>query len=334
MTGATGRGDGAGVLGSPVPRKEDFRFLTGRGRFVSDMVLPGMLHAAFVRSPYAHATVNGVDATAALALPGVAAVLAPDDPAVIGVRITARSELPTYVETSQPVLAWPKVRFAGEAVALVAAADRATAADAAELVEVTYEPRPVVVDPLAALDGDPGSGAVVHDAAPDNVYLRRRFEAGDPDGALAASHLVVERAYRTNRHAGVPIEGRAAVASWDAADRTLTLWSGTQIPHLARHALAVLLGMAERRIRGVAPDVGGGFGVKASLYPEEVALCLLALRLGRPVKWVEQRSEHMVAAHHARDHAYRVTAGFEADGRLTALVADAVCNAGAYSVYP
>jgi carbon-monoxide dehydrogenase large subunit len=329
---------GNGVLGSAVPRKEDMRLLTGRGRYVSDMVVPGMLHAGFVRSPYAHAEVNGVDASAALAVPGVATVVAGDDPMVIGVRITARSELPSYVETSQPVLAWPKVRFAGEAVAVVVAADRATATDAAEQVDVDYDPRPVVVDPLAALDagpgGDNGAGAVVHDAAPDNVYLRRRFEAGDPDGALAASHLVVERTYRTNRQAGVPLEGRAALASWDAADRTLTLWSGTQIPHLTRHALAVLLGMAERRIRVVAPDVGGGFGVKASLYPEEVVLCLLALKLGRPVKWVESRSEHMVAAHHARDHVYRVKAGFSEDGRLTALVADAVCNAGAYSVYP
>ncbi|HEV7686124.1 MAG TPA: xanthine dehydrogenase family protein molybdopterin-binding subunit, partial [Acidimicrobiia bacterium] len=334
-----------GVLGSSVPRKEDRRLLTGRGRYVSDLVLPGMLHAAFVRSPYAHAMVTGVDASAALAVPGVVAVVTGDDPSVVGVRITARSELPGYVETSQPLLAWPKVRFAGEAVAVVVAADRTVAADAAELVEVSYEPLPVVVDAVAAIDGtigagrggrpgDGGRGAVVHDAAPDNVYLRRRFEAGDPEGALAASHLVVERAYRTNRHAGVPIEGRAAVASWDDSDRALTLWSGTQIPHLARHALAVLLGMGEHRIRVVAPDVGGGFGVKASLYPEEVALCLLARRLRRPVKWVEQRSEHMVAAHHARDHAYRVTAGFEADGRLTALVADAVCNAGAYSVYP
>ena len=325
------------VLGSAVPRKEDLRLLTGRGRYVSDLVVPGMLHAAFVRSPFAHADVSGVDASAALAVPGVAAVVAGDDPMVIGVRITARSELPGYVETSQPLLAWPKVRFAGEAVAVVVAADRATATDAAELVEVGYEPRSVVVDPLAAFDaggGGNGAGAVVHDAAPDNVYLRRRFEAGDPDGALAASHLVVERTYRTNRQAGTPLEARAALASWDAADRTLTLWSGTQIPHLARHALAVLLGVAERRIRVVAPDVGGGFGVKASLYPEEVVVCQLALKLGRPVKWVESRSEHMVAAHHARDHVYRVQAGFTEDGRLTALVADAVCNAGAYSVYP
>ncbi len=322
-----------GILGSSVPRKEDFRLLTGRGRYVSDLVLPNMLHAAFVRSPFAHAAVQGFDATAALAVPGVKAVLAGDDPAVVGVRITARSQMESYVETSQPLLAWPKARFAGEAVAVVVATDRAIAADAAELVDVDYEPLPVVVDPLAATDvTDPR--AAVHSAAPDNVFLRRRFEGGDPDGALAGSHLVLERSYRINRQSGSPIEGRAAVASWDAGDRSLTLWSSTQVPHVARHALAVLLGLAEHHIRVVAPDVGGGFGVKGSVYPEEVALCLLAMRLGQPVKWVESRSEHMVAAHHARDHAYRVQAGFEADGRLTALTAVAVCNAGAYSVYP
>jgi carbon-monoxide dehydrogenase large subunit len=322
-----------GILGSSVPRKEDYRLLTGQGRYVSDLVVPGMLHAAFVRSPYAHAMVKGVDATAALAVPGVVTVLTPDDPRVVGVRITARSQLESYVETSQPLLAWPKARFAGEAVAVVVATDCVVAADAAELVDVTFESLPVVVDPLATGDVT-DSGAVVHQAAPDNVYLRRRFEGGDPDGALAGSHLVLDRSYRINRQAGVPIEGRAAVASWDPGDSSLTLWTSTQIPHVARHALAVLLGLAEHHIRVVARDVGGGFGVKGSVYPEEVVLCLLAMRLGRPVKWVESRSEHMVAAHHARDHAYRVTAGFEADGRLTALVADAVCNAGAYSVYP
>jgi carbon-monoxide dehydrogenase large subunit len=325
--------NGDGVLGSSVPRKEDYRLLTGRGRYVGDLVVPGMLHAAFVRSPYAHAGVTGVDAAAALAVPGVVTVLTPDDPQVVGVRITARSQLDTYVETSQPVLAWPKARFAGEAVAVVVATDRAVAADAAELVDVDYDPLPVVVDPLQATEAAAG-GAVVHGAAADNVYLRRRFEGGDPDSALAAAHLVLDRSYRVNRQGGSPIEGRAVVASWDQGDRSLTLWSATQVPHVARHALAVLLGLAEHHIRVVAPDVGGGFGVKGAVSPEEVALCLVAMRLGRPVKWVETRSEHMMAACHARDHAYRVTAGFEADGRLTALVAEAVCNGGAYSVYP
>ena len=171
MSGDARRGNG--VLGAAVPRKEDLRLLTGRGRYVSDLVMPGMLHAAFVRSPFAHADVTGVDGAAALARPGVAAVVAGDDPLVIGVRITARSELPGYVETSQPVLAWPKVRFAGEAVAVLVAADRATATDAAELVEVDYEPRPVVVDPLAALDaGAPGGGGNGQAPAPSSTTPR------------------------------------------------------------------------------------------------------------------------------------------------------------------
>jgi carbon-monoxide dehydrogenase large subunit len=299
---------------------------------VSDMTLPGLLHVAFVRSPFAHARLRGIDAEAARRIPGVVAVLTGDDPEVAAVTIRARSELASYVETAQPVLTWPKVRFAGEAVAAVVAVDRYVAEDGAELVEVDYDPLPVVVDPLSAVE--PGCPAVVHDEAPDNVFLRRRFEAGDVDAALAGSALVLERTYRTNRHAGVPLEGRGGVALWDAGERSLTLWSGTQIPHVVRHGVAELLGLPERSVRVVAPDVGGAFGVKAALYPEDIALCLLARRLERPVKWVEDRSEHLLAAHHARHHVYRVKAGFDAGGRITALAADITCNAGAYSPYP
>jgi carbon-monoxide dehydrogenase large subunit len=318
-----------GVLGTSVPRKEDHRLLTGRGRYVGDIDLPDMLQVCFVRSPFAHAIVRAVDATAALELPGVVAVVTGDDPELPGLAILARSTMSGYVQTTQPLLAWPKVRFAGEAVAAVVTVDRHVAEDATELVEVDYDALPVVVDPVAAAGG---GGAPVHDEAPDNVYLRRRFEAGDVDAALAASHLVVERTYRINRQAGVPLEGRGGVAAWDGEE--LTLWSSTQIPHLARHLLAELLSLPEQRVRVVAPDVGGGFGVKASLYPEDVVLCLLARRLRRPVKWVEERSEHLRSAAHARDHAYRVTAGFDAEGHITALAADVVCNAGAYSLSP
>ena len=158
------------VLGSPVPRKEDLRLLTGRGRYVSDLVVPGMLHAAFVRSPYAHAEVQSVDAAAARAMPGVAAVVAGDDPMCIGMRITARSELPGYVETSQPVLAWPKVRFAGEAVAVVVADDRGRATDAAELVDVDYDELPAVTGTRAALADD---APRLHPEADSNVATDR-----------------------------------------------------------------------------------------------------------------------------------------------------------------
>jgi carbon-monoxide dehydrogenase large subunit len=318
------------VFGARVRRKEDGRFVTGRGQYVSDVELPRMLHVAFVRSVYAHARIRAVDAAAAKTSPGVIAVATGADPDIARRRICARSALPSYVETEQPILAWPEARFAGEAVAAIIAADRYAAEDAAALVTVDYEPLPAAVDVIEAR----GGAAVVHAAAPDNVLLSRRFESGQVEATLAASAVVIERTFRTNRQTAAPIEGRGGVADWNAAAGKLTLWSGTQIPHLARHGLAEILDLAENRIRVIAPDVGGGFGVKAMLYPEDVVLCLLAMRLGRAVKWVEQRREGLLASAHARDHHYAVRAGFDGSGRLLALDARIACNAGAYSVYP
>jgi carbon-monoxide dehydrogenase large subunit len=320
------------VLGTSVPRKEDARLLTGRGRFVGDLRLPGMLHVAFVRSPIAHGRIRGVDVTGARCAPGVVAVVTGDDPEVARHLIRARSMLSSYVETAQPLLARERVRFNGEAVVAVVADDRYHAEDAADLVGLDVDPLPVVVDPVSACAS--GCPAVVHDEAPDNVLVRRRFDAGDVDSALGSAHLVVERSFRTNRHAGVPLEGRAGVASWDPSDGSLTLWNGTQSPHMLRHGIAELLGLAEHRVRVIAPDVGGGFGVKVSLYPEDALLCLLTRRLGRPVAWVEDRLEHLLSASHARDHAYRVRAGFDDEGTLLGLDADVVCNGGAYSLWP
>jgi carbon-monoxide dehydrogenase large subunit len=318
------------LFGARVPRKEDARLLTGRGRYVSDVELPRMLHVAFVRSVHAHARIRAVETTRAAAASGVVAVVTGADPTFAQHCVRALSALPTYVETGQPILAWPKVRFAGEAVAAVVARERYAAEDGAGLVEVDYEPLPAAVDLLAAR----GNRAVVHEVAPDNVLLSRRFENGDVEATLAGSAVVVERAFRTNRQTAAPLEGRGGVADWNPAERKLTLWSGTQVPHLARHGLAGILGLAENRVRVVASDVGGGFGVKAILYPEDVALCLLAIRLGRPVKWVEQRREGFLASAHARDHHYAVRAGFDPAGRLLAMDVRVACNAGAYSVYP
>jgi len=329
MAGAVDPGSSR-VFGARVRRKEDARLVSGRGRYVSDVELPRMLHVAFVRSVHAHAHLRAIDTAAAAALSGVVAVVTGDDPVFARHRLRARSALPTYVETEQPVLAWPKVRHCGEAVAAIVAVDRYAAEDGAALVAVDSEPLPAAVDVLEAR----GSGAVVHEAAPDNVLLSRRFAGGDVEAALAAAAVVVERAFRTNRQTAAPLEGRGGVAHWNDAEGKLTLWSGTQVPHLARHGLAEILGLAENRVRIVAPDVGGGFGVKGILYPEDVALCLLAMRLGRPVKWVEQRREGFLASAHARDHHYAVRAGFDRDGRLLAMDARITCNAGAYSVYP
>ena len=235
------------------------------------------------------------------------------------------------METEQPVLAWPVTRHAGEAIAAVVGADRYRVEDAAGLVVLDETPLPASVDVLAATR--PGA-ATVHEAAPGNLLLSRRFQAGDVDAALSRAAVVVERTFRTNRQCAAPLEGRGGVADWSAATGKLTLWSGTQVPHLARHLLAGILRLAENQVRVVAPDVGGGFGVKTILYPEDVALCVLAISLERPVKWVEGRSEAMLASAHARDHVYQVRAGFDTEGRLLGLDARVACNAGAYGVAP
>ncbi|MHA6794771.1 xanthine dehydrogenase family protein molybdopterin-binding subunit [Pseudonocardia bannensis] len=316
---------GTGSLGRSVRRKEDRRLVTGHGRFVSDLQLPRMRHVAFVRSPMGHARITGVD-TAAAVDAGYRVFTGAD---FAGVVLRARSALPSYVETDQPVLAWGKVRFAGEPVAAVVAGDRYRAEDACELVEVDYDPLPATVCAWAAPQ------VPVHAAAPDNVLLERRFEAGSVEAAFAAAAVVVERELVTNRHAGNPMECRAGVALWDAAERKLTFWSGTQVPHIVRNMLAELLDLPEGNVRVIAPDVGGGFGVKAVLYPEDVALCLIARGMpGVPVKWVEDRVEHLAAATHARDHRYLISAGFASDGALLGVQADVSCNVGAYSVYP
>jgi aerobic carbon-monoxide dehydrogenase large subunit len=321
----------AAPFGAPVPRREDPRLLTGRGRYVSDVELPRLLHVVFVRSAHAHARLRGVDTRAAARAPGVLAVLTGRDAVVAPYRVRARSALPGYVETEQPLLAWPIVRHAGEAIAAVVATDRYAAEDGADRVRIDYDPLPAVVDVVDAVR--PGA-PLVHDAMAGNLFLTRRFDHGDVDGALARAATVVTRTFRTNRQCAAPMEGRGGVAEWSVAEGKLTLWAGTQVPHLARHLIAELMELPESRVRVVAPDVGGGFGVKAVLYPEEIALCLLARHLGRPVKWVEQRREAMQASAHARDHRYAVRAGFDTQGRLLAMDVDAACNAGAYSIYP
>ena len=316
------------AIGQPVPRKEDLRLITGRGTYVSDLLPRRTRHVAFLRSPHAHARIGAIDASQARELAGVRAVFTGE--AFRDIALRARSALPGYIETAQPVLAAGKARFAGEAVAAVVADSRYLAEDALALIDVDYAPLPVTVTAWGTEPEVP-----VHDEAPDNVLLTRTFAAGDAEAAFAAADLIVERELITNRHAGNPMECRAGLALWQPERRRLTFWSGTQVPHIIRNIVAELLGLPESSVRVIAPDVGGAFGVKAGLYPEDVALCLMARALpGTPVKWVEDRGEHLLAACHARDHRYLMKAGFTSDGGLLALRADITCNAGAYSGYP
>jgi len=278
-----------------------------------------------LRSPMGHARITGIDTSRAEGY----RVFTGDREPFRSVSLRAQSALPSYVETEQPILAWQKVRFAGEAIAAVVAGSRYRAEDGLEAIDVDLEP----LEPNICAWQEPASA--IHEAAPDNVLLQRTFTAGDVDAALGEADTVVDCELTTNRHAGNPMECRAAVAQWDAADRTLTYWSGTQVPFLVRNIIAELLGLSEGNVRVIAPDVGGGFGTKSVIYPEDVALCLIAQQLpGVPVKWLEDRVEHLAAATHAREHRYRLKAGFTAEGVLTAIDADITCNVGAYSVYP
>ena len=318
-------------IGQRITRREDRRFLTGRTNYVDDIRLPRTVHAAFVRSQEAHAEVLSVRTERALAHRGVFGVLTSEEAALVSRPIRCDSTFPEWKGTEFPVLAWPRVRFVGEAVAIVAAVDRYTAEDAAELVHVEYRPLPTVADLETA--AEPGSD-LIHEAWGDNLFIDRKGKVGDVDGAFAQADLVFERTYRTHRHTGFPLEGRACIADYNPGTGTLSLYSATQIPHLVRTGLADTLGLSENMVRVIAPDVGGGFGIKAHLFPEEMAVALLSMRLGRPVKWIEDTREHLAASIHAREHVHRVKIAVTRDGTVLGIKADLLVDAGAYSVWP
>jgi len=310
---------------------EDARLLQGQGRFVADLTLSRMLHVAFLRSPHAHARLVSVDTRPARTLPGVAACITGDEIATHARPIRAESKMAGYHATEFPPLARGKVRFVGEAVVAVLAESRYVAEDALEAVDVRYAALPVVATPETAMAGD---APLVHEAAGSNVLLSRAFVRGDADAAMAGAAVVVGDRFRFHRHAGVTMENRACLADWNTGAGELTLWSSTQVPGLLREALAELLDLPAHRLRVVAPDVGGGFGVKSALYPEEVAVCALARLTGRPVKWVGDRREDLLTSTQAWDETIDAELAVDADGTIHALRARVVADVGAYSIHP
>ena len=278
-------------IGKPVRRIEDRALLTGAGRFVADLRFPGMLEAAFVRSPHAHARIRGIDSRGARAHPDVAAVLTLAD---LGPLLT-HERLPLGFRTDELppditpfVLARAEVAFAGEAVAVVVARNRYVAEDAAALVHVDYEPLPAVSDCRAALA--PGS-PLVHSAKKSNLLIEFKQAYGDVEGAFARAPRRASVHLKQHRGGAHSIEGRGAAAVYDPIEDRLTLWSSTQLAHELRGSLMTLLGLDENRLRVVAPDVGGGFGAKFLMYPEEVTLAASCLLLRHPIKWIEDRRE-------------------------------------------
>ena len=323
------------LVGQSVKRVEDKRFITGKGRYVDDMVLPDMTHAAVVRSDVAHANLRGIDAGEASRAPGVVAVLTGADMEADGI-----AGLPcgwqvdfkngdTMKEPAHPALAVGKVRHVGDAVAVVIAETREQAADAAELVEVDYEELPAVVDVVAATqDGAPQ----LFDDVPNNIPFD--WELGDKaaaDAGIAAADHVTTLEFRNQRLIPNAIEPRAAIGDYDDSRDHYTLYTTSQNPHVIRLLMsAFVMGIPEHKVRVVSPDVGGGFGSKIFHYAEEVIVTWASRRLGRPVKWTAQRSESFVTDAHGRDHATKAEMGFDADGRITALRVDTRANLGAY----
>jgi carbon-monoxide dehydrogenase large subunit len=319
------------ALGARVLRREDARLVTGHGRYVSDVVLPGLLEAAFVRSMRAHALIRGIDVAAALASPGVVAVIVAEDLDGVASPLRAKNGSPGYQECDMPVLARDKVRLAGEPVALVVATSRYRAEDAAQIVEVDYEDLPPVLSIEDALaDGAPA----IHDEVPDNLFNRFETATDDLDAIFERADELVEIEIRQQRYCAVPMEARVSIASYDSATHDLTAWLSTQIPHIARTGLAKHLGMPENKVRVIAPDMGGGFGCKVVLYPEDVAVAAAAKLLKRPVKWVSDRAEDLHATTHGREQKHRLRAAATSDGRVLAVSSELYAANGAYAPWP
>jgi len=313
-----------------VKRREDPPLLMGRAHFIGDLRLPGLLAVKFLRSEHAHARIVEIDARAALNLPGVETVVTAADLATTR-AIRATMSGAGYQATDWPALARGKVRFAGEPVVAVVAADAYRAEDALDVIRLTYEPLPVVADAQSALA--PGAPRV-HEELPDNALFRTRFENGDVARALAAADIRLAETFRHARCSSSPMEPRGVMAMLDPVDGMLIVWASTQSPHLMRSGLAEALGIPESSIRVLCPSVGGGFGPKMHLYPEDIVVAELARRLKRPVRWLEDRRENLLASAQARDHVNHVEVGARRDGTIVALKSTLICDSGAYSVYP
>ncbi|GBL19396.1 caffeine dehydrogenase subunit alpha [Anaerolineaceae bacterium] len=323
-------------FGAPVTRNEDPRLLAGQALFVDDVELPGLLHAAFYRSPYAHARIKHVDVTRALARPGVIAAYTAADlgdywqpgpllvppPPVPGIVFNARTQVP---------LAKDKVRHAGEAIVLVIAESRYIAEDAMADIEVDFEPLPAVVDLEQALAPD---AALVHADVGSNVAAHVIQRKGEYAAAKQHAHLVLKRRFLYDHGASAPIETRGVVAHWDARAAKLSVWDTTQAPVVIRNGLAAMLGLSEKQVRVIAPFIGGGFGPKIMMfYPEEVLVPWAALQLNRPVKWIEDRAEHFYATTNERNQVHDAEIAVSKDGRIIGVHDVFLHDTGAYDPY-
>lgn len=319
------------IIGKALLRREDYRFVTGQGRYLDDVVVPGALHAHFVRSPHAHARIRSIDIEAARQAEGVVAIVTGRElaewttplrmaPPIEGLRAVEFSTLPI-----------DKVRFIGDPVVCIVARDRYLAEDAAELVNIDYDELDAVADLSHAL----AAGApLVDEALPDNLVSHQSFSAGEPGRSFAEAEIVVEASFHQQRQTHAPIETRGCCAVWDAGRRHLTMHIGNQVPHPFRTQLAARMRLSEAQVTVICPDIGGAFGQKIALYREELTVAALARELRRPVRWREDRAENLIAASHAREDVARTRAAVDAKGRILALELEILEDFGAYCFYP
>ncbi len=316
---------GQGV-GARLQRKEDRRFLIGRGQYTSDLRFSNMKDVAFLRSPVAHARIR------AIAVPDDirSRVVLADD--LVGTKpVRAVTDAPGFQAADFPLLARDKVLFVGQPIALCIGDTRADAEDIAQQIEVEYDELPAVTGLLAALE--PGS-PLLHEHWRDNLYLGREYDFGDLESVIREATVVVEREYRLNRQAGVPMEGRAILAFWDDRLDELMVYNSTQMPHQVRYGLSLHLDLEERQIHVVAPDVGGGFGVKNIVYVEEIAVAAVARQMRYPLRWIEDRREHLLSSIHCRETEFRIKAYADSRGLLLGLDVQIRVDAGAYATWP
>ena len=318
-------------VGESVTRVEDRRILTGRGHYIDDVRLPGMLHAAFLRSPFAHARITRMDTTEARNLPGVVAVLTGADIEAVTVPIQVMPQFPDFNSPVYQAMATDRVRFVGDPVAIVVAQSRYVAEDALELINVEYDPmRPVVSFEDAQ---DPNCPRIFDDIE-GNVLYRSNSTHGDVDAAFAAADTVIHETFRQSRQANVPMETRGAVADFDPGSGDLTYYAATQSPQGCRFQLATYLNHPIDRVRVLSGDVGGGFGLKGPVHREDISLAAASRVVGRPIKWIEDRNEHLQASGHARDEQIEVEAAVTSDGRLLGLKARLLIDQGAFPCLP
>ncbi len=325
-------------IGKSIPRREDQRLLLGKGQYIADLTLPGMLHVAFVRSSVAHARIRTIDLSRAAAAPGVRFVisgidLAKELPPVQDQQLALphkwRTTVPHKIfDPRQPLLAWDKVRHVGEAVAAIVAESAYLAEDAVDLAEVEYEHLPPVVDPEAALRPD---AAILHEQNGTNLLADMSVAKGDVETFLAGGPRTLKRRFYHHRYGAIPMECRGVAAYYDRRTDALTIWSSTQVVHWVRREAALTLGLPEARVRCLALDVGGGFGVKGHVYPEDLIMPFLARRIGCPVRWIEDRREHLQSACHSRDQIHDAEIAFDETGKILALRDAIIMDCGAWN---